>query len=446
MKKHYKLFFISFLLTTNISFAQHDMSNMKMDGDTMKMEEQPMQMTFSFSANLPMNRDGSGTSWQPDASPMMMYMKMLGTDEHGMTHLMVHGDIFLRYTSQDVTNQSNRDGHHIDAPNMLMFMLTHQHPNDIFSILTMFSLDPLTVGEAGYPLLFQTGESYKGIPLVDKQHPHDLFAELALNYTHSFSKDVDLNTYFGYPGEPALGPTVFMHRLSAMSNPDAPLSHHWQDATHIAFGVGTLGIRYKIIKAEGSIFTGREPDENRYNFDNAKFDSYSYRINVNPDKNFALQFSQGFIKSPEALEPDINVTRTTASVQHTKLLKHGKFIATSLVWGMNHSSEGKNLNSILIESNLKLAPITIYTRYEYVQKDVHELQLLQFTNNPTFNINAWTLGINRVLFAQYQTDLSLGVQGTINFPVQNLKPIYGSNPLAAEIYLKLAPSSGHHHH
>src|SRR5439155_12342841 len=130
----------------------------------------------------------------------------------------------------------------------------------------------------------------------------------------------------------------------------------------------------------------------------ATFDSYSYRISANPHRNFSLQFSQGFIKSPEALEPDVNVIRTTASVLHTKLLKHGKFIASSLVWGMNHLSEGKNLNSVLLESNLKLAPISIYTRYEFVQKDANELQLLQFTSNPTFNINAFTLGANRILF------------------------------------------------
>src|SRR5262249_54669180 len=151
-----------------------------------------------------------------------------------------------------IGKQGDRGANHFDAPNMFMLMLSHRHTKDIFSILTMFSLDPLTVGEGGYPLLFQTGESYKGMPLVDKQHPHDLFAELAFNYTHSFTTDVDINLYLGYPGEPALGPVVFMHRLSAMNNPDSPLGHHWQDATHITFGTGTLGFRYKKLKLEGS--------------------------------------------------------------------------------------------------------------------------------------------------------------------------------------------------
>ena len=435
-----KILLLIFCLTAKISFAQMDMGGMKMGNDTMKMDGEDMKMTSSFSLNLPMNRDGSGTSWQPDQSPMMMYMIM-----DGNTAYMFHGAVFLRYTSQDVTKESKRGGNKFDAPNWMMFMMTHKlSDNDLFSFNSMFSLDPLTE-KTGYPLLFQTGETYKGIPLVDRQHPHDLFAEMAVNYTHGFSKDIDVNTYFGYPGEPALGPVVFMHRLSAINDPDASLAHHWQDASHITFGVGTLGFRYDIVKVEGSIFTGREPDENRYNFDKPTFDSYSYRISANPNRNFSLQFSQGFIKSPEALEPDVNIVRTTASVIHTKLLKHGKFIASSLIWGMNHSSTGKNLHSILFESNLKLAPITIYTRYEFVQKDADELQLFQFINNPTFNINAFTLGLNKVVFTQFKTDVSLGIQGTINLPDTDLKPLYGNNPLAEEIYIKLAPSSGHHY-
>ena len=315
----------------------------------------------------------------------------------------------------------------------------------IYFLLIPCFLSTLLPKELVILYYFKTGETYQGIPLVDRQHAHDLFAELAVNYTHSFTKDIDVNTYFGYPSEPTLGPVVFMHRLSAMNDPDASLSHHWQDASHITFGVGTIGFRYSIVKVEGSIFTGREPDENRYNFDKPTFDSYSYRISTNPDRYFSMQFSQGFIKSPEALEPDVNIIRTTASVIHTKSLKHGKFIATSLVWGMNHSSLGKNLNSVLFESSLKLKPISIFTRYEFVQKDANELQLHEFINNPTFNINAFTLGLNKVLFTKFRTDISLGVQGTINLSDNNLKSVYGNNPFASEVYIKIAPASEHQH-
>lgn len=426
---------VSLSFGINVSFAQHDHH---LHRDTVKSDG--MQMTSVFSNNLLMNRDGSGTGWQPDASPLLMYMKLFGKEKSRTTSLMVHGTVFLRYTSQDLTNQGSRGENKFDAPNWFMFMLSQKHSKDVFSFLTMLSLDPLTIGGNGYPLLFQTGETNNSIPLVDRQHPHDLFSGLAFNYTHSFSKNIDINTYFGYPGEPALGPTVFMHRISAMNNPDATLGHHWQDATHITFGIGTLGFRYKNVKAEGSIFTGREPNENRYNFDNAKFDSYSYRINANPNKNFSLQFSQGFIKSPEASEPYVDIIRTTASVLHTTQLGSGQFIATSIVWGQNNTSEGKNLNSILLESNLKFSPLTVYTRYEFIQKDAHELQLLQFTNNSTFNIHALTVGLNKILFARFLTDLSIGLQGTINFPDHNLHSIYGDNPLSGQIYLKLSPA------
>jgi hypothetical protein len=427
--------------TMKMDMPGMDMPGMDMSGmDMSHMTMDEPEMTSSFSPNLPMNRDGSGTSWQPDVSPMMMYMKM-----KGKTTFMGHGFIFIRYNVQDITKESDRGGSTFDAPNMFMFMVDHKfNERNLLSFRSMFSLDPLTVGLEGYPLLFQTGESYKGVPLVDRQHPHDLFSELAVNYTHSFSKSSDLNFYIGYPGEPALGPVVFMHRVSAMNNPDAPLGHHWEDATHITFGVGTLGFRYKIAKLEGSIFTGREPDENRYNFDKPRFDSYSYRLSVNPGKKLALQFSQGFIKSPEELFPDENIIRTTASATHTALLKNDQWISSTLVWGMNHIAGEKNLHAVLLESNLQLSPLTIYGRYEFVQKDKHELNLTEFEDDPVFNIQVITLGINRHLFSFYKTSISAGLQGSIDFTPDLLKDIYGNLPLSGEIYLRIAPAAISH--
>jgi len=399
-------------------------------------------MTSFFSNYLPMNRDGSGTSWQPDASPMWMYMKM-----KKKSSFMLNGFLFMRYTAQDFTNESNRGGEQFDAPDMFMAMLSHKiNKKNIFSVLTMFSLDPLTVGNNGYPLLFQSGETYKGKPLVDRQHPHDLVAELAINYTHSFTKDIEVNTYFGYPGEPALGPTVFMHRLSAMNNPDAPLAHHWQDATHITFGVATIGLRYKNVKAEGSIFTGREPDDKRFNFDPPKGNSYSYRITANPGKYFSIQFSQGFIKSPEELFPDENITRTTASVIHTRQFSREIFISSAFIWGMNKSSGNEKLNSFLLESNLQLKPVIIYSRYEYVQKDARDLQLFQFEDHFIFNIHTFTFGLNKIILKNKAGNISIGAQETIHFPDKDLKTIYGKTPLSGQIYLKFFPPAGNVHH
>jgi hypothetical protein len=425
-KRNFRLMVLAFVMLSNPSAGQMQGDHMQMQTDTMNMH----------GAEMPVSRDGSGTSWQPDQSPVMMYMIM-----HKNTTLMFHGAIFIRYTTQDFTNEGDRGGQQFDVPDWVMFMLRQRlGEKDLISFTSMLSFDRLTMGGSGYPLLFQTGEEYQGVPLVDRQHPHDLFSELAISYTHSFTKDIGLSGYFGYPGEPALGPNVFMHRPSAMNDPDAPLGHHWQDATHITFGVATLGLRYKIVKAEGSIFTGREPDENRYNFDKPLFDSYSYRVSVNPSGSFSVQFSQGFIKSPEAVEPAVNLIRTTASVSYTLQFNDQEFIASSLIWGMNHLSDGAKLNSLLLEANLKIKPITPYFRYEFVQKNASELQILKYPDNPVFNINAITLGLNRNLFTVLKTDLSVGIQGTLSFPGKDLATVYGNYPLAAEIYIKIAPA------
>lgn len=423
-------------------FAQHmHMNNdtSKKPGDMMDMDmSKPMMMNSQYSLDVPMNRDGSGTSWVPDETPMYAYMM------HGKKWMtMIHGSFFARYNNQDLFNTGNRGGHKVDMPNWIMAMTqTKIGNNGLFSINSMFSFDPFLVGDGGYPLLYQTGESYQGKKLVDRQHPHDLFAELSVAYTHRLAKDADLSLSVGYPGEPALGPPVFMHRLSAMNDPDAPLGHHYQDATHITFGVATAGFRYKDVKLEGSIFTGCEPDEYRYDFDKARFDSYSLRLSYNPSKEWALQVSNGWIHSPEEAEPQQNVDRFTASAIHTKMLDDDSYIATTLVYGQNHYSDnGRTQPSILLESSLQLSKTAIYGRYEFVQKDAGELDMLNaYPYNPNFNINAITLGTNRILTTVKQTNLTAGLQATLNVSPSALKGSYGAAPVGFEVYLRINPT------
>ena len=379
----------------------NNMAGMKMKNDTLpqkKMKAMNMEMNMmvhSYSRNLPMSRNGSGTSWLPDASPMYGYMKM-----KDKSMLMLHGNIFFRYTKQDLFNKGSRGGDHFDAPDWVMGMYDRQvGTKGLFNATIMMSFDPFLVGIGGYPLLFESGEALKGKKLVDRQHPHDLFSGLSIAYTQMLSKDADVFAYIGYPGEPALGPTAFMHRISTMNNPDAPLAHHWQDATHITTGVGTLGFRYKNFKFDGSIFTGREPDENRYNFDKIRFDSYSYRLSVNPSENWAMQFSQGFVHSPELLEPGIDVRRTTASVIYSRWLKRRlDYFTQSIVWGLNHSSDDNNEHSLLYEANLQLSEQAVYCRYEFVQKSADELDIQAMAPGENFNINAFTLGYNHTIY------------------------------------------------
>jgi hypothetical protein len=233
----------------------------------------------------------------------------------------------------------------------------------------MVSLDPL-MGKSGYPELFQTGETADGkTPLIDRQHPHDFFMELSASYSLPLSQDSSLFVYVGLPGEPALGPPAFMHRFSGIDNPEAPISHHWLDSTHIAFGVVTLGYVLQNWKLEGSSFRGREPDQFRYNIETGPLDSASIRLSYNPTSNWAMQVSYGHIKSPEALEPDVNVNRTTASVTYNRPYA-GNNWQTTLAWGRNAASGRPATNAYLLESALNVAKShTFFGRAEWVDKD-----------------------------------------------------------------------------
>jgi len=422
--------------------GHHDMSDMNMDmdmslkgssGDSINMN----MMSDAFSLNLPMERHGSGTGWLPDASPMNGYMF------HSAKWMyMLHGNLFLRYNNQDFSNKGSRGGDKLDGPSWLMFMGQRKvGEKNLFHFSTMFSLDPLLVGASGYPLLFQSGEAYKGKALVDRQHPHDLFSELSVSYSHAFTKNTDAFIYLGYPGEPALGPVAFMHRPSALYNPDAPLSHHWSDATHITFGVATLGVRFGDVKLDGSLFTGREPNDKRYDFDKPKFDSYSGRLSYNPSKSWALQVSHGFIKSPEELHPDEDVNRTTASAIYSLPLKNEGWINVSSVYGLNKIKGHNSENSFLLEASWKMKSLALYSKYEYVEKSVEELSLdgNVYGSDALFPVNAFTLGLNYDVLHFGKTNLSAGTQFSYYHADKKLNSLYGKNPMAFEIYLRIYP-------
>ena len=392
-------------------------------------------MTHAYSRSLPMSRNGSGTAWLPDSSPMYMYM--MGNPR---SNWMIHGNLVLRYNKQDFFDKGSRGDTKIDAPNWFMGMYNRLiGSKGLLNATAMISFDPVSVGAKGYPLLFQSGETYNGERLIDRQHPHDFISALSVGYTHMFSKDLDVTAYLGYPGEPALGPPAFMHRISALNNPDAVLGHHWQDATHIVFGVTTLGVRYRQFKLEGSVFTGREPDEKRFNFDKARFDSYSYRLSYNPSPDWALQFSQGFLREPELIEPGVDVTRTSASIIRSKSLRMMNW-SQSLVWGMNDKKgHEQKEHSILYENNLQFPKQALYSRYEYVQKGAEELDLSSSFGHINLHIHALTFGYNRNIAPFAPIDILLGAQGTLNFPDKKLKGLYGNVPVGFEVYLQLRP-------
>ena len=400
-----------------------------------------MKMQSSVNLTDPMTREGSGTSWLPDSSPMYGRMFMFGDDM-----LMLHGAAFPRYTNVSTRRGDDR----IDAPNWIMGMFSHPFGETAqLGVRLMMSLDPLTEGGRGYPLLFQSGETWHDQPLHDRQHPHDLFSELSVSYSQKFTGDFSGYVYFGYPGEPALGPPTFMHRISAMDDPDAPIGHHWQDSSHVTFGVATAGLvwsRFGGIKIEGSIFTGREPDEDRYDFDRARFDSASGRISWNPTPDLALQFSHGYLKSPEASEPTAKRHRTTASIIYNRVVGHDTNWATTLVWGQNNDTHDGTTQSFLLESDYQRGRDTFYTRLERVEKSGHELVLRGSDQEKIFPIFAASFGYVHDFTHGDGLDVGVGAQFTVDDRPDDLSRYYGGEVgYGLQVFLRIRPSIHKHH-
>jgi len=392
-----------------------------------------MGMSSSIDLNDPMSQEASGTAWLPSSTPIYGKMIMLNGNM-----LMVHGAVMPRY----VNVGSKRGDRRFDAPNWGMAMFSH--PLDSQSqigLRGMFSLDPITEGGYGYPLLYQTGESWHHQPLHDRQHPHDLMDEIAATYSHLLGGGKSAYLYIGYPGEPALGPPTYMHRLLAYDLADAPIGHHWQDATHITFGVATAGINFgSKLKLEASDFTGREPDENRYSFDKPRFDSYSGRLSFNPDADNALQVSTGFVKNAEG--DGANQHRITASWLYNRPLGEDSNFTTAFVWGQNNlSTEGKT-NSYLAEADYQRGRDTVFTRIENIQKSGHELVLPEAELlGRKFSLGAYTAGYVRDLTHGAGIDTGLGFAVTADTHPSALDADYGTGmPVSFEIYLRLRPS------
>lgn len=443
---------LSFALALVARVAEGQMEGMHhgmaQDSSTsMQMNQGMMTVPSMVTLIAPMERDGSGTSWLPDNSPMHALHSMFGT-----WNAMMHGELTLRYTAQDAFKSGSRGESSWGGPNWIMGMLSRPlGSTSQVGFRLMVSLDRLTEGGRGYPLLLQTGESWKGRRLVDNQHPHDLFMELATAFSVSLGAQNALGVYLGYPGEPALGPPTYMHRPIARLLIDAPLSHHWQDATHISFGVATLGWQFHEVKLEGSIFTGREPDENRWNFDKPAFDSYSARISFNPTNALTFQLSRGFLKSPELLEPGVDQLRTTASVLYSVRSDPDHSWNSAAVWGMNTLIGDRSQNSFLLESIMEMGPQAVFGRFEAVQKSAEELDL-EAAHGRLFPVLALTLGAARTVMATGMVNLSVGLQSTFYGIRENLQPLYGRTPVSLELFFILSPAlmpmagSMHHMH
>lgn len=377
----------------------------------------------------PMTRDASGTSWQPDVS------------EHAGIHttrgawsFMTHALLNLTYDGQN--GPRGEDQTFVSG----MVMTTARRDFDDSSTLNlraMVSPDPL-MGKRGYPLLLAAGETADGVnTLVDRQHPHDLFMELSASYARRLSDADSVFAYVGLPGEPAFGPPAFMHRMSTMDSPEAPITHHWLDSTHIVFGVATLGWVHDAFKVEASTFKGREPDQNRFDIERPKFDSWSMRASWNPSPEWSLQASYADVKAPEQLAPGEDDTKWSASAIHTRRVGTGGWWSTTLAWGAKSHGDDDATNAFALESAFSPnGRWTVFARAERTETD-ELLALPGGAHGPVFTVAKVSVGAIRDWRVAEHVRFGLGALYASNVVPDGLEPSYGGDPDGGMIFIRL---------
>jgi len=401
------------------------MGQMPMDHGSMQMgghADHAMAMTGVL-GSYPMERESSGTAWQPD------------TSEHAGLHimsgdwtLMAHGVVNLVYDHQSGPRGDDK----LFASGMLMGMARRPLGNGTLQFKAMVSPDPL-MGKRGYPLLLASGETANGTDrLIDRQHPHDLFMELSASLSQNIGSNSSLFVYAGLPGEPAFGPPAFMHREAILDSPEAPISHHWLDSTHISFGVVTAGVVVDRVKLEVSRFNGREPDQHRWNFETGPLDSTAIRVSWNPTRTLALQGSWGHFTDPEQLEPGVDQKRWSASALWAASIAPGWKAAATLAWGRK-SAHGHNDDAYVAEGSLKHAQWTLFGRGELTENR----ELTTVEDGPAYRVGKISLGAVRDFAIAEHFSLGLGGLLAMNFVPDGLASAYGGhNPTGAMAFVR----------
>jgi hypothetical protein len=408
------------LLAVPMLWAQGDMGNMPGMAGMQGMANMPgMQQN-----EAPM--EASGTSFNPASSPMEM-----AHFSAGGWSFMAHGLVFVVETQQTGPRGADK----FFSANWFMGEASHPVGGGTFRVRSMLSLDPATITNGRYPELFQTGETWHGQPIVDGQHPHNLFMELALEYAHPLGAKTKLTLYAAPVGDPALGPVAYPHRVSAAELPQATLAHHLQDSTHISYDVVTAGITRGIFGLEASGFHGAEPGEDRWIITQGAIDSYSARFTMTPNANWTGQFSAGRLTHPEALEPGDQV-RTTASVTYNRPYARGNW-ASSVIWGRVHKTDGgANLNGYGVESVARFIGKNYVTgRIELVDKN--ELFLPgSVLYGDSFRVGAYTAGYTRDFYLIPRIATGLGANVTGYSMPEELHSYYGHRPAGVLVFIR----------
>ena len=358
----------------------------------------------------------------------------------GGWNLMWMGQAFVVATQQS----GPRGGDKLYSANWGMLGATHSAGRGSILLRTMVSLDPVTVTKRRSPLLFQTGESAYGKPIVDGQHPHDLLMELSVQYARPLGERGMFNIYYAPVGDAALGPVAFPHRASAMELPQATLAHHWQDATHIANNVVTAGLSWDKVRLEASGFRGKEPNENRWNIDMGAMDSWSTRLSVFPSRNWMAQFSGGRIKRPEQFHAD-DVVRLTGSLHHVVPRAYGNYWASTFIWARNYKTIAKDATQAIVAETV--VPVRrrnfVTGRFEWSQRDelfendhdlAHEIE--HQTGKRAFGVTAFTAGYTRDFELVRNLQSGIGANVTAYAIDSALRPFYGNRPWGVNIFIR----------
>lgn len=350
-------------------------------------------------------------------------------------HVMHDAVAFGLFNSQG----GPRGGEQLVVPNWWMGMFNRKVGRSDVTINTMLSLDALTVGKKGYRELFQVGETFDGGPLIDYQHPHDLFMQLAVVWRIPISAKTGFTIAGGPAAEPAIGPVAFMHRASAIDNPMSPLSHHTFDSTHIAFGVVTAAVDRGPWMLEASLFNGREPDEHRWDFDFGRLDSYAGRLWFRPREDWEFQVSSARLESPEALEEG-NIVRTTASGAWLKR-SGDDFTAVTMAFGMNNGEEATR-RSVLLEATKRIGILSPYARLEFVEVETGVLlDDHSIGHGEKDRVTALTVGGVREWPRWRGIEAGLGAAVTFYGVPSRLKASHGDSPVSFQVFLRMRPSS-----
>jgi hypothetical protein len=398
----------------------HDMQHMNMDHAGMNMSAE---------------KQGSGTSWQPDDTPMFAAHRQAGA-----WMLMAHGSAFVQYLREAGARGSDQAG----SINWFMGMADRSLGDGHLGFRAMISLEPWTVRGCGYPDLLASGELCNGEAIHDRQHPHDLLMETAATYDRPLAGGLRLQLYGGPAGEPALGPTAFPHRLSAMASPIAPIAHHWLDATHISYGVATAGVYARRWKVESSVFNGREPDEQRADADFAALDSWSGRVWFAPDTRWSFQVSAGRLEEAEAAhhagDPRVDLVRTTASATYHRIADR-RIWASTIAWGRNAEAGGPSTTALLAESSLSLDDRDVwFARAEVAGKSGHDLDL-DPVSPQVFTVGKIAAGYTRYVRPRYGLQPGAGIGVSAGIVPRSLVPAYGRRVnMGVGIYLTLRPA------